>query len=90
MKIDRADQLVKAAIAQVQALEFAVGVPLLCSLVAVLIFLVEQSPGKAHLGTLMEGLWFKGRGVGGGRRGAGRQKEAQIGAAFSCLSLYIA
>ena len=68
--IDWANQLVKAAVAQVWALEFAVGAPLLHSLVTVLILFVEQSPGRACLGTLMRGLWFGGRGVGEGKQGA--------------------
>ena len=71
MKINWADQLVKAAVAQVLALEFAVGALLLRSLVTVLISFVEQSPGGAHLGTLIGGLWFGGRGVGGRKQGAG-------------------
>ena len=46
MKIDRANQLVKAAVAQVRALEFAVGAPLLCSSVTVLILLQNKVPAK--------------------------------------------
>ena len=71
MKIDWANQLVKVAVAHVRALEFAVGALSLCSLVAVLISFVEQSPGGARLGTLVRRFWFGGRKVGGGRQRAG-------------------
>ena len=70
MKIHKANQLVEAAVAQVQALEFAVDALLLYSLVTVLIFFVDQSPGRSRLGTLVGGFWLQGQEVGGRRWGA--------------------
>ena len=70
MKIDQANKLVEAAVAQVWAPEFAVSAPSLYILVTVLIFFVEQDPGRACLGTLVKRIWLQGRGVGGRRRGA--------------------
>ena len=78
VKVDQTDQLVKAAIAQVWALDIAMDALLFHILMNVLISFVKQGLDGAHLGTFVGGLWFQEKGVRGGRRGAEFQKKAQV------------